>query len=112
MMLASALSLAQAALVPPPVGATVGDSDPIVVIGDRLRHVRVAIGFRSGGMTCRVTRSSGYDRIDAGACTIALDCAKQERRSQRRTRACLKAGYDAFLDDYFTDGPNTNAADH
>jgi len=107
-----ALTLAQAVVAAPPVGATGDETDPIVVVGERLRGVGVAIGFNlfTGKTNCRVTKSSGDERLDTAACEIALGCAKQERRNRDRTRACVEAGYDAFLDDYFSDGSNLNAA--
>jgi len=113
-MLAEALTLAQAALAAPPAIAPVDESDPIVVTGERLKRVGVAISFNpfTGKTTCRVTNPSGYDRLDAVACEISLTCARQERRNRERTRACTVAAYDAYVDEQFSDGPSTDAADH
>ena len=113
MMLVSALTLAQAAVTAPPTDAPVGESDPIVVTAERLKRVGIAINVNpfTGNMTCRVTNPSGYDRLDAVACEISLQCARQERRNRERTRACTVAAYDAYVDEQFSDGPNTDAAD-
>ena len=112
MMLLSALTLAQAAVAAPSPLAAGEEGDPIVVIGERLRSVGVAIRVNAftGDMRCRVRKSSGDDRLDAAACEISLRCARQERRNRPRTRACVHAGYDAYLDDYFSGEANDNAA--
>jgi hypothetical protein len=113
MILAAALALAQAALATPPAVAPADEGDPIVVVGERLRRIGVAIsvGLFTGNMKCRVTSPSGDERLDAVACELSLQCARQERRNRERTRACTNAAYDAWLDENFSDGSNTDAAD-
>ena len=113
MIAASALILAQASLAAPPASATADETDPIVVMAERLRRIGVAISLNpfTGNMKCRVTSPSGDERLDAVACEISLQCARQERRNRERTRACASAGYDAWLEEHFSDGSNTDAAD-
>ncbi|MDB5671273.1 MAG: hypothetical protein JWO25_2232 [Alphaproteobacteria bacterium] len=87
LILASALLALQS---PPAVGPSVESSDEIVVIGQRVRRVRLTTrrDRRTGAQTCAIKRSSGDPAIDGAMCEAALSCAKIATREAQMV-ACL-----------------------
>ena len=106
MIVALAFALAQAIPATAPGEAPV-DADPILVVGERLKGAgaRITLNPFTGRMKCKVTTPSGDARIDAAACEIGLRCARQHRRDREQFGACMDAGRETFLDEYFAESP-------
>src|SRR5690606_6553968 len=62
--------VAQSVESAPPGTQLEEEADAIVVVGERLRRARGAIGINpiTGRMKCKVTNPSGDDRVDRAAC--------------------------------------------
>jgi hypothetical protein len=66
-------------------------SDEIVVIGERMRRIRVVTrrDRKTGRQRCIVRRSSGDDALDAAVCTATLACAETETTADGMA-ACMR----------------------
>ncbi|WP_162875602.1 hypothetical protein [Sphingomonas crusticola] len=76
-----------AAPAPAPVTAP---PDEVVVVGERMKRVRVVTrrDRKTGGTRCLVRRTSGDDGLDQAICEATLACAQTETKIEGMI-ACL-----------------------
>lgn len=85
----------QAAPLPPLSG------DDIVVIGERLKHLRIVRkrDRKTGIMLCRIAPSSGDAGLDAGICETYLACAPKVATAPA-LEACMRPALTELVQDW------------
>lgn len=86
-----AILLATALLAPQPVAAAHAPPDDVVVIGERIRRLKLTTKTdrKTGTTRCIVKRGSGDPSLDATMCDAVRSCAATARTSQAM-EACVK----------------------
>ena len=88
-----------AEMAAPPLAALKVPSDEVVVVGRRIKHMRMVTRYdrKTGATACIVRRSSGDTELDDAVCEAVLACAKTEVR-EAELLACLRPRISAIAD--------------